>query len=332
MRKKAVLLFSGGLDSLLVSYLAKKEGIDTFALYFHTVFSHHSKKEAEKKYASQLKNLGIPLRIIDFSFSHIKMVKKPFYGYGANLNPCIDCKIFMFNKAKEYMRKIGASFIITGEVLGERPMSQRRDVFNKIEKVTGLSGLILRPLSAKLLKQTFPEENNLIKQENLYSIAGRSRRSQFILAEKFGIKNFSTPSGGCLLTNPSFCQRLKDLLFYSPHISLCDCELLKIGRHFRLNSYTKIIVVRNKNEERRLKKFRKNVIRFYPYNTDGPYAIGRGRFNFPLIRKACLIISRYCRKENIPLVIKVKDNREYFVRIERVVSHKEIEKFLIGAK
>ncbi len=325
MRKKAVLLFSGGLDSLLVSFIAKREKITAHALYFHTVFSHLSKKEAESKFYEQLKPLNIPLKIIDFSSFHINMVKNPLYGYGANLNPCIDCKIFMFSKAREFMKRVGASFIISGEVLGERPMTQHRSLFNKIEKETKLEGLILRPLSARLLKSTLPEIKGIIDRNSLYSIQGRARTQQFALAREFGISNFPTPSGGCLLTNPSFCLRLKDLLHYNPNFSLRDCRLLKIGRHFRLSPKAKLIVARNEKESVVLVRFRKNVLQFRPQNVKGPFGLGIGEFNSSLIKKACFILGRYCKGDIS--VIKVNDRK---VLVEEKVAFSLVKRFLIG--
>ncbi len=320
-----MLLFSGGLDSLLTTFIAKKEKIETYALYFHTVFSHISRKEAEDKFNAYLKKLGIPLKIIDFSSSHIDMVKNPSYGYGANLNPCLDCKIFMFNAAKKFMKRIGASFIISGEVLGERPMTQHRSLFNKIEKETGLEGLILRPLSARLLKPTLPEREGIVNREGLYGIQGRGRTQQFALAREFAINNFPTPSGGCLLTNPSFCLRLKDLLNYNPNFSLRDCRLLKIGRHFRLSSKAKLIVARNEKENVALVRFRKNVLQLCPQDVKGPFGLGIGEFNSSLVKKACFILGRYCKGD--VFVIKVNDRK---VLVDKKIAFSLVKRFLIG--
>ncbi len=304
---KAVLLFSGGLDSILAAYILKREGVKVSALYCHTVFSLLPEKKANNELYNLLMPIGIPLKIIDISSEHINIVKHPRYGYGKNLNPCVDCKIMMFKKASMYKDSIGADFVASGEVLGERPMSQRKNIFNVIERDSGLTGMILRPLSAKLLKPTIADNKGLVKRDNLYDIQGRGRRGQFILADKFGIKNFPTPSGGCLLTDPSFCRRLQDTITYKPDFGVYDCELLKVGRHFRLSPDAKLIVSRNESENEKIEKLiDESSVYFYPYNAKGPLSLASGTLNGPLIKDAVSIIARYCKVINTPLKIKMK--------------------------
>lgn len=185
---------------------------------------------------------------IELGQDYLEVIKKPKHGYGKNLNPCIDCKIFMLKKAKEIMKKEGFGFIATGEVLGQRPMSQKKDTFRLMEKEAGLSGLIVRSLSAKLLAETLPEKEGLVDRNKLLDIQGRSRKVQFSLAESLGIKNYFTPSGGCLLTDPGFSARLKDLIDTQGDFSLYDIELLKLGRHFRLSKKKKFVVSRSEKE------------------------------------------------------------------------------------
>ena len=303
---KAVLLFSGGLDSILTAYILKREGIKVAALYCHTVFFTLSRKEAYNRFLRILSPLKIPLKVVDISSIHISLLKNARYGYGKNLNPCIDCKIAMFKEAAVYKNSIGADFIASGEVLGERPMSQRKDTFDIIERDAGLKGFVLRPLSAKLLKPTVVESKGFIRRGNLYGIQGRSRSSQIMLAEEFGIENFPTPSGGCLLTNPSFCRRLKDMLVHKSDFGICDCQLLKVGRHFRLSTSAKLIVSRNENENLKLKRLaREGTVSIYPLYTKGPFAVIDGKFNKQLIDKAVRVVAGYCKVNSSSLKIRV---------------------------
>jgi tRNA U34 2-thiouridine synthase MnmA/TrmU len=219
---KALVLLSGGLDSILAAKILKNQGIKITALSFRSYFFN------EKNAKKAAKNLKIPIKIIDFSRENLGIVKNPKHGYGRAMNPCIDCHILMLKKAKEILEKekfhpapepsarYGASFVVTGEVLGQRPMSQNKNSLNLIEKESGLRGYLLRPLSAKLLEPTIPEKEGLIKREKLFDITGRSRKRQMALAKKWKIKWYPTPTGGCLLTDLGFGKRLKELLKIYP--------------------------------------------------------------------------------------------------------------------
>ncbi|MGB6371043.1 MAG: tRNA 4-thiouridine(8) synthase ThiI, partial [Atribacterota bacterium] len=202
---KAVALFSGGLDSILAVKLIQEQGIEVRGVNFKTPFF-----VLDKTFAA-IKNLDINLEIIDITEELLKILKKPKYGFGKNMNPCIDCHALMFKKAGEYMNKIGASFILSGEVLGERPMSQNRNSLSIIERESGFEGKILRPLSALLLMETIPEKGGLVDRNKLLDISGRSRKRQMKLADEMGIKDYPSPAGGCKLTEPAFSKRLRDL-------------------------------------------------------------------------------------------------------------------------
>ncbi|MFH1229959.1 MAG: 7-cyano-7-deazaguanine synthase [Planctomycetota bacterium] len=247
---KALALLSGGLDSTLAIKVILEQGIEIEALHFTTVFCLCG--DSENSCGLHAKNIAdefnIKIKTINYTSSIIESVKKPRYGYGRNMNPCIDCRINMLHCARQRMEETNASFIITGEVLGQRPMSQHLSALKLIEKDTKLDGLILRPLSAKLLEPTIPEKNKWIDREKLLSISGRSRKEQISMANLFEIKDYPCPAGGCLLTDPSFAIRIKDLLFHNPDFTLNDVLLLKIGRHFRLNKYVKLVVGRNEKE------------------------------------------------------------------------------------
>jgi len=292
---KAIALLSGGLDSILATKIILEQGIEVEAVNFLTVFctctSRDSSCLASKSAAAKL---GINLKVIEVSNEYFKVIKNPRYGYGKNMNPCIDCRIFMFKKAGEYMRESGAQFLITGEVLGERPMSQRKEAMRIIERDSGLEGLILRPLCARLLEPTIPEKEGLVNREQLLSISGRSRKPQMELAAQLGINDYPCPAGGCLLTDPGFSRRMKDLMVHNPDFGLNDVQLLKLGRHFRLNPQTKLIVGRNEEENNKLLNLSKSEdICLQPFEIKGPAGVLRGLVDENILSLASSIIARY---------------------------------------
>ncbi|MDI6788995.1 MAG: hypothetical protein QME51_11545 [Planctomycetota bacterium] len=246
---KALALLSGGLDSTLAIKVLLEQGVEISALHFTSVFCRCDGNNGCGSSAKAVTDrLNIPIHNINNTSVMIESVKRPKYGYGSNVNPCIDCRINMFRSARKYMDETGAGFIVTGEVLGQRPMSQHLPALKLIEKESGLEGLILRPLSARLLEPTIPEKNKWVDREKLLAIRGRSRKEQISLAELFEIKDYPCPAGGCLLTDPAFAEKMRDLLKYNPDFGLNDVLLLQVGRHFRLNYQTKLIVGRNEKE------------------------------------------------------------------------------------
>jgi tRNA-uridine 2-sulfurtransferase len=245
---KALSMFSGGLDSILAVKVLQKQGIDIEAINFSGFFCSC---KAGVGVAQAAKLLGIPLKIVEVDEKYLRMLRKPRHGYGRNINPCVDCKIFMLREAKKYAKKTGATFVFTGEVLDERPMSQHYPALRTIEEESGLRGMLLRPLSARLLPETSVEKSGLVKREMLLSIRGRSRKPQIALAKEFSISSYPSPAGGCLLTESEFAQRLRDLFSHRKRCSVADVALLRLGRHFRLND-NKMIVGRNEKENRAL--------------------------------------------------------------------------------
>ncbi|MDD4908985.1 MAG: 7-cyano-7-deazaguanine synthase, partial [Candidatus Omnitrophica bacterium] len=238
---KAIALLSGGLDSILAARLILEQGIEVEGVHFTTVFYGDADYEQASGVAQKAAaRLGIGLKIFEISENLIEIVKHPRHGYGANMNPCIDCHTLMFAKAGQYMWQSGASFLVTGEVLGERPMSQHKQALKTIEKESELEGLILRPLSAKLLEVTVPERQGWVDRDKLEAIQGRSRKMQMELADKFNITEYPNPAGGCLLTDPMFSGRLRDLIKHKIDFAVYDIRLLKLGRHFRLNGQAKL--------------------------------------------------------------------------------------------
>ena len=295
---KAIALISGGLDSILAAKVIQEQGIDIIPLHFKIPFCQRDKKVASNKgdkFSLVADNLGIELKIVDIGAEFLKLLENPKYGFGTNMNPCIDCKILMLTKAKELLKVMDAAFVVTGEVLGQRPMSQHRQALETIERKSGLEDLVLRPLSAKLLTETTPERQGWIDRGKLLDFSGRTRKPQMELAKNFNIENYPNPAGGCLLTDPEFSRRLKDLMAHQ-EFNMHNIELLKFGRHFRIHPEAKLIVGRNEKENAELvNSVKSNDLLFMP--TDeiaGPTSLGRGNFNAESIKLSCQITCRYC--------------------------------------
>ncbi len=265
--KKALALLSGGLDSTLAVALLTKQDIDVEGIFFSSPFCKCNRKGSCQA-VDVARALGIRLKMITKDEEYLEVVRKPKHGYGKGMNPCIDCRIFMLRKAKEYADEMGASLIVTGEVLDERPMSQHRRALDLIEKESGLTGRILRPLSAKLLPETEAEKSGLVNRDQLLDISGRSRKRQIELAKNFNITGYACPAGGCLLTDPPFARRLKDLFKNTKKVTMRDIELLKVGRHFRRGS-SKIIVGRDEDENKRLLTLKREDDYFFEIQGSG---------------------------------------------------------------
>ena len=295
---KAIALLSGGLDSTLAVKLMIDQGIEVYALNFTSAFCTCD-SGAKKKGATEVATLahahiegeqagckgqaklvsekfGVPIKVINKGPEYIDIVRKPKYGYGKGINPCVDCRIFMFRSAKRYMEEIGASFVITGEVVGQRPMSQRRANFETIERESGLEGLILRPLCALNLEETIPEKEGLVDRAKLMDVAGRGRRPIMDKAEELDIEDYPCPSGGCLLTDKIFSKKVRDLLDHKETVTTKDLQMLKTGRHFRFNG-TKVVIGRDKADNMRLVNLvQKGESLIEPVNFAGPNAVVSG--------------------------------------------------------
>ncbi len=250
MKRKALALFSGGLDSILAVKVMLQQGIDVEAVNFTSPFFLCKNPTAgcSSEAVRVAGELGIPIKVIELGSDFLEMLKAPRHGYGSGMNPCIDCRIFFLRKAGEYMAECGADFIITGEVLGQRPMSQRKDAMRLVERECGLQGLLLRPLSARHLPPTIPEQEGWVDRESLLGISGRSRKEQMRLAGEMVIKGYPIPAGGCLLTEPSFLSKIRDVFAHAEELTMRQFSLLRVGRHFRLGPRTKVIIGRNEAE------------------------------------------------------------------------------------
>jgi len=327
-KRKAVALYSGGLDSTLAIKLIQAQGIEVIALHFYTGFciTETKRRRGEKKedgspymnpalkFAAKYK---FPLEIIDISEGYFEIIQNPKYGYGSNINPCIDCRAYMYKHAKEYMEKIGADFIISGEVLNQRPMSQHLKAMKIIEKEAGVEGLVVKPLSAKLLPPTIPEIKGWIDREKLEGISGRSRKRQLELAKQLGIDEFEQPAGGCCyLTDENFARKYKEVISTENRITRDELHLLTIGRHFRLPSKTKVIITRNEGEGNFVRGISKNYWFFEPVGK-GAVAIAR-----PVESK---ILSEEDKKQIADLIARYsKTNEEGKIQV-KITPPKELE-------
>ncbi|XP_060085030.1 tRNA-specific 2-thiouridylase MnmA 2-like [Ylistrum balloti] len=261
-KRKAVVLLSGGLDSMLAAAILLRQNIDVIGLHLYTglCITEHKRRTGQHDAKGRVPqnpafkvadDLGIPLEILDISSTYLDIITKPKYGTGSGVNPCKDCRIHMFQYAEQFRQEIGADFIVTGEVIGQRPMSQVKRNLNFIHQKAGLEEIILMPLSAKLLPPTLPERNGWVNREQLYDIVGRSRKEQLRLAKEFGIQDYEQPAGGCcFLTDENYARKFKDLFQFDPdrRLDLEDVILLGVGRHFRMSERAKVVVGRYQEE------------------------------------------------------------------------------------
>jgi len=266
IKKKALGITSGGLDSILSALVLKDQGIDVSWISFKTPFfsSDAAIRAAE--------SLSIPIKVKDITMAYLALLDAPKAGFGKNMNPCMDCHALMFSIAGKEMGKQKTDFLFSGEVVGQRPKSQTKNSLRYVEKNSGFEGLILRPLSAKLLSETIPEKRGWVDRKKLLGIFGRSRKVQMEMAKKYGVEDYPTPAGGCLLTDSIFSNRLKDLIYVQKNYEIRELYLLKHGRHFRINNQLKVIVGRSKEDnDNILKYYRKDKdILINPASRPGP--------------------------------------------------------------
>ncbi|WP_026841389.1 hypothetical protein [Citrifermentans bremense] len=300
MQRKAIALLSGGLDSTLAVKVLLDQGIAVEALNFTSPFCTCTGKNAgcKSEAVRVAEDFKIPIKVMHKGADYLEVVRNPKHGHGKGMNPCIDCRIFLLKKAKEYMLESGADFVFTGEVLGQRPMSQRRDTLRIIEKESGLEGLLLRPLSAKHFQPTIPEQEGWVDREKLLSIQGRSRKEQFELAAELDVKNYPCPAGGCLLTELSFVGKIRDVFDHSDELNMRDFRLLKLGRHFRIGPRTKVILGRNEGENELLERaVQPGEATLRWLEGKSPLAAVMGETTDHLLEKAGQILLRYTKAE-----------------------------------
>ena len=334
MQKKALALLSGGLDSTLAVKVMLDQGIEVEALNFISPFCNCTGKSAGCKseavrVAAEFK---IPIKVMNKGIEYLEIVRNPRHGYGKGMNPCVDCRIFLLRKAREYMAESGADFVFTGEVLGQRPMSQRRHTLSIIERESGLAGLLLRPLSAKHFEPTIPEQEGWVDRNKLLAIQGRSRKEQMQLAAELDVKNYPCPAGGCLLTELSFVSKVKDVFAHSKDLNLRDFSLLKLGRHFRLNRDVKLIVGRDDGENTLLENTAKPEDATLRWLDGGsPLGVLLGKVDEAALETAAKIVLRYTRAEtggecNVKVLM---DGNERFMQVVNEFDEGKIEEFRI---
>ncbi|MBN1455935.1 MAG: 7-cyano-7-deazaguanine synthase [Methanomicrobia archaeon] len=298
---KALTLLSGGLDSILATKLVLDQGIEVVAVTFVLPFTaenvDYASKIAERFDITHLK--------VEVGPDYFEVIRNPKHGYGSGMNPCIDCRIYLLKEAKRIADVLGAKFIVTGDVLGERPMSQHRKALTLEEREAGLEDLILRPLSAKLLPVTIPECEGWIDREKLLSISGKSRKPQIALAEQYGLQDaYPAPAGGCLLTDKEYAAKVRDLFEHTERVTNRDIQILRLGRHFRFG-IAKIIVGRNERENSLLIALKmSNAYMFEVPDCGSPITIVEGASDPETIKLAARLTARYSDARTDPIVVE----------------------------
>lgn len=317
----ALALVSGGLDSQLAAKVVSEQGVEVIGANFRTGFSSEGDRELFSKIEE---DTGIDIRFLSVDEEeYLKIIKDPEHGYGSAMNPCLDCRILVLREAKKYMEEIGADFAITGEVLGQRPMTQRKGTLELIKRKSGLSDRLLRPLSAKLMDPTVPEEEGCVNRDDLLDISGRSRKRQLELAEKYGLNNYSQPAGGCLLTEEEFGHRIQELFDHKgrEESTLKDLKLLKHGRHFRLPDGSKAIIGRNEEENEELQEFlNESYWRLELESVPGPLTLVTGNPTEKDFTLAARLTARYSQgrdKKEVEVVLE-KGDQEKCCRVEPI--------------
>lgn len=323
-RARALGLLSGGLDSSLAVKLILDQGVDVEAVNFVSPFCLCGKGGCGAVEVAE--KLNVPLKVISVGEEYLRMVRKPRFGYGKNMNPCIDCRIFMLKKAKKYGEETAAAFIFTGEVMGQRPMSQHLQTLSIIEREAGLEGKIVRPLSGKLLPPTEAEKKGLIRRDGLLDIEGRARTPQLRLAKELKVTDYSCPGGGCLLTYREFACKLKDLFEHKKRVSLSDVQLLKLGRHFRFRK-NKIIVGRKEAENKLLSRLKMaSDYCFEAQETGSPITLLQGPKTREVIEKAALLTAYYSDKKQGNVTVKYGKDKMKRSVIIHAPTKEDVEK------
>jgi hypothetical protein len=300
---KAVMLLSGGLDSRLAMKLLLDQGVELHALNHTTIFCTCTARASCKHEALKAADeFGVPISVRNVTEEFLRVIANPRYGYGSGVNPCIDCRIMLLRSARALMPEVGAAFVATGEVLGERPMSQRRDAMYLIERQAGLQGLVVRPLCAQALEPSIPEREGWVDRARFKAITGRGRRPQIELAGQIGVRDYPCPAGGCRLTEPGFSRRMKDLMAHEG-LSLDDVRLLRVGRHFRLAPAARLVVARDEEENRHVRALARPGDRLLEAEgVSGPLSLLRGDGGADAVAMAARVTARYGRGRELQTV------------------------------
>ncbi len=332
MQRKAVSLISGGLDSLLATKVIIDQGIHVEGINFYTGFcveghTHAIRKQQQKKQKRNnalwvAEQLGIKLHIIDIVEEYKQVVINPKHGYGKNLNPCLDCKVFMVSRARQWIEENNFDFIITGEVVGQRPMSQRKNTMPIVSRNSGAQDRLLRPLCALNLPETLPVREGWVKRDSLFGFSGRSRKPQMELAKKYNFEDYAQPAGGCcFLTDASYSKKLQDMWNHrsSRDYELDDIMLLKVGRHIRPKAHFKLIIGREEGENNFLRGYRNQFTHLFAISHTGPLVLIEGDLKTPHDREiAAQITARYGHgklAEHVEVMLVTSDKKETSLRV-----------------
>ncbi len=329
---KVVVLTSGGLDSILTLTILARQGLEVVGLYCYSWFTVPKFRDFQRL-PDWGEFRGFPVRNLNVDREHTEVLLRPAHGYGSAVNPCVDCKVLFFRKAAELMRETGADFVASGEVLGQRPMTQRMHALRLTERESGLQGRLLRPLSARLLPPTVPERKSVVDRDRLYDIQGRGRRRQMALAEEFGIRGYPSPAGGCLVTEKNFQKRFLDLVAHEQNPGMIDLILLKYGRHFRLPGGNKLIVGKHHDENEYLKSVpAPNKASIDVVHPMGPFSLLDWDGSRDALRLSLRIIARYCVHKSPDGAVRYRvgcGSRETALSCSTAADRKTLDAFII---
>ncbi len=327
-KPRAIALLSGGLDSTLAVSILLDMGVEVEAVNFKTIFCNCTSERRREGCGSEARRvsqtLGVKLSVFSVTDEYLEVIKHPKYGHGSSMNACIDCRIFMFRKAKQYMEETGGDFIVTGEVLGQRPMSQHMRAMRIIEQESALEGRVVRPLCARLMPPSIPEQEGLIDREKLLSIKGRSRKPQIQLAAEKGITDYACPAGGCLLADKIYGRKLRELLKHKPDAGFADMRLLKYGRHFRLSDGSKVIVGRDKAENDKLEFLGRDFAQLQVVDGLGPLTLVPKGISDESMLLAAAITARYSkpREQSTRAIRCCRNGSEEVLEVEPMPDEK----------
>lgn len=345
-QRKAVALISGGLDSMLAVRVIQQQGIHVEGINFftgfcveghtHAVRKKHQDKQKRNNALWVAEQLGIKLHIVDVVEEYKDILLNPVHGYGKNINPCLDCKTFMVKKAVEWIKEHDFDFIITGEVVGQRPMSQRRETMPVVAKDSGSDDLLVRPLSARQLPETLPEREGWLDRDKLYDFSGRTRKPQMALAKEFGFSDYAQPAGGCcMLTDENYAVKLQDMWSNrsSRDYELDDIIMLKMGRHFRLAPHLKLIIGREEGENRFMQGYKNEFVTIFPSSHPGALCLVDGEFRSEdELNQALALVARYSQGKNadaVTLTVRQKDGAEHSYSIAPMAAEAVNEEWVI---
>jgi tRNA-uridine 2-sulfurtransferase len=330
---RVIAAFSGGLDSILTAVFMKRLGFDVLMLHVQHLFS--ANEAGRQRLRDAADRAGLPLKIVDASEQHLETIRHPKHGYGQGMNPCVDCRIFMLRIAKQVMEDEGASFVVTGEVLGQRPKSQHYKALLQASEESGLGNRLVRPLCAQLLPETLPVTEGWIQQGELLAIQGRSRGAQMRMAEEFGVSDYPQPAGGCVLIEKAYAKRVRDAFGHlgKEAVGLTQFRLFGLGRHSRIAENVKVIVGRNHEENEKLATLSEGRIRIDPIDVMGPTTLVEGSPSDEQLLTCCSLAARYCDHkagEEVRLKVVSENGERIFSVLPLSTDDPRILKWRIG--